>query len=1664
MAFPPLILDTQRGGETDESNLSPNFSSAVMRAADSHNLLSNGRSWYDGILETAENIPKFVAVSIASGVNQVYNIAPTVGNWFGGDFEQSDLKSTLQDYDDDLSKYYQEHQQAADVVGFILSSFVPGTAGIKLLHGGQALLEGAIKSGSLGGNLGKAAGLLAPSQPKNLAAAINSIRTTGQTFTFLETNTLKALGAGAGQAALEGFAFETAVAATMYNSPILKDHDFGDIVSNIMTGTVLFGVIGGAITGAKTFSAIKTARTKVAAEEAPWIHITEAVEGTSASHRIATWLDDLKQMPVIEQGVDTTTKRTALAAKKTERVHGLIQEEFYKLAGKDSETSVLLSNSLRNLSPDVAISNVWQMTGATRLSQRLPDEFALKELEKKVRSLTATTEELKQFAEKSIKYVGTRGENAGTITDKAPAVTYLADSIPKNGEIIVTGNKVTAGELRFEFSPKKDFDVSKASSHLEVEARQILAQKSPPLPAGAVVFENDIPFLTKAYLEGTANLSVKLADGSGTVSFASRKDFLYFIEGKKQSTATKMLYEDVASTQVVTDARKVASDAAIKESLAAGVEPKLANLAGARAAGAISKHASRTQEEIAKLIDVKSSYLSGVERGELEDMLFASRAHQKAYNEDLVSKGIRNPAAPEVDAFQYPSTLKISYDTKLARDVDGIQLEAMVAIKQDQVIRQGAINRAVADALGDDMYGRLPEITDKMVMSTNPVGAGSKFFSFASANYGTPAALMEYVGNAVTGAIRAAKSAATDTLTPSLMKIRQNQKAAIELENIIATTRGTSEKYVLNEAGNALVLRSVKQYDDAVAAGEKGIKTPTLLDTKAPREIPISSPEVAEFLKQHIKLNGARVSKITNIRSAENGMQNSRDPLTFYPPARNPKDYPHFAFVVDESITGTGHSKMLYAASEKELTAQMNAVKAQFPEFKVLTKGDAENYYKSIGKFEYERTLSENYIDTALGRKGISTPFLIRTDPAVITDDLLKWHLDGEASTIREAVSAKYGRQFEEFRRMGDQFTLAATSKFGGKSLVKYAESTVANPYTDYIKTALGINASHDYPYWMPIQKLLDTKVSQLFSAVDSIRVRAKSVEDLKGVNELLQESGYRGAYYDAALESMANHVAPRGVLTSYVQHSNALLSTFALRLDPINSLVNVISSNVLRVTEIKSVLRAINSGNSAAVGQLAELTRLKVPGTGKDMFSAGRLMQNAIKNFHVQDDALKTFYKDNGFITNLRGQYLDTLDSLALRGTETEAILGGKLKAAYNLAETITEKGTKLTGNNLAEEFNRFVSADVMRQITDIAVSHNLMTSKEALTYINTFVNRVEGNFLAAQRPMMFQGPVGQAIGLFQTYQFNLIQQLLRHVGEGSAKDAAILLGMQGTIYGLNGLPAFNAINTHIIGTASGNSNYTDAYTVAYGAAGKEAGDWLMYGLASNMLLHPDLKLNLYTRGDINPRHLTVVPTNPADVPIIAATAKVFGNLFNTAAKLGAGGDVVGTLLQGLEHNGVSRPLAGLAQTLETVNNPYARAFSTSSKGNVIASNDIASLATLGRLAGAKPLDEAVVQDATFRIKAYAAKESDRMKSLGAAIRTTVIAGNEPSQEQIETFASAYVSKGGRQENFNKFMLQQYKSANTSQANALREQLGKPYTQSLQSIMGAYELKDFSE
>lgn len=1556
---------------------------SVLVAADTHNIANNNDSFFDAVtLGTG-------AVLGAAAV-QTLNILPTIGNLFGGDFEQIKTKEVLQDFDSDLGKYYERHQEGVDALGFALSSLVPGTAGVKVFKAGQVALRGAAEAGTIGTNLSAATGLLAPNQPKLLSAAVEAAVKPNAGFPVWNSATVKAIAlGGVGQSILEGAAFETAVALTMYNSPVLEKQDFGDIVSNIAWGAGLFGAIGGALHTAKTYSAIKTVAKETYAEAAPWNVITEFTEGASSSQKLVNYFNQLHSTPVVDAAAytgDTAWKASKFAAMREQKIQTLqtkIRGLANDISGGDSELGQSLYNHWMKMDAANVEAKIFSTTEYARLGTKTAWE---KELESASKSFTKTGkfESIADLANKETIYTKIAGENLGKTTSEAPAIVNIADSIGKNDSYAQVISSYKQG-IKTKWSPFE-------TSPLEAEARYVTATKHQFTP-GETIDWLDIPYLQAAYHKGLPEVRVKLGDGSTTV-FGNSAELHDFIITQKQAIASE---------------------------LSQGL-----------------KHVGN--DKIAKIVDIKENLLYGMQKGELDDNFFT------------IIKG------DEVAQPQWAKTVK---DLTPVKDTDGNILDGLVAIKQKQKEFEMSADRVTAPILGENTT--LFRLSDRDVMLANPVGPGGGAVSAQSENYGTLAMLTQFLGSQTLAKIRQFQEVTREAINPTLYKLTQKPDAAIELSVLNNRLRNTPETYgIAIAADGSASMRPMKliKYERDLAAG-KNPEYP-ILGEGIELAIPIRNPEVLEFVNLHISKNGSRLQNLAAIRTNQ-GLKFNRDPEAFYPIPPNTKDYPHYAFVEDQSISGHGHSKMLYAADSAELERQITEIKSLDPTLKIYTKQDAETYYKSIGKYEFERTLTDTTFDAGLKRKGASAKFLPSTDPQKIVSDFLNWHLERDSSLVREAVLHQNEAQVATLRSLGESYAAVNGSHFSKLDPLSYLEMQGANPYADYVRNMLGLRTNKDAPFWTTMNDMLDRKVSGIFTAAREMFTAMKSPAELDIINTSLRNSGYEGAYYSAAINLSANHVAPRGALTSFIAKANSLLSVSMLGLDPINAVTNVVGSTVLRTTELTSLLRAIAQKDPARAGQLAYL---KVPGTDSFAMSPAKMIARATGDFTSESGtALRAELKAMGIISDRAEQTKWVLDNLAFTGKETVKELDSKLARVFDGIKKATAKGEALTGNKLAEEFNRFVSAHVSKQITDEAVKQGLLGQREAWAYINTFVNRAEGNYLASQRPGVFQGPIGQAIGLFQTYQFNLLQQLFRHVGEGSAKDIAMMMGLQSTIFGMKGLPAFDAINTHIVGNASGNANHRDLYDTVFGAAGKEAGDWLLYGVGSNALglISPDLKFNLYTRGDVNPRNVTLLPVNPANIPFVQASGKLFSSLYETSNKIASGGAVWGSFLQGIEHAGVNRPLAGLAQSLEAFGNSKMQSYSTSNKGNVIASNDLLSLTTFARIAGAKPLDEAIAVDHAYNLEVYGAKDTQRRNALGEAVKTTVIAGGQPTQEQVDSFAYQYAKAGGKQDKFAQFMVQQYKNANTSQVNKLSESLHSPFAQSMQTIMGGMQLRDFN-
>jgi hypothetical protein len=1602
---------------------------SYIRAADNHNIGNSlGGSWFDPDTWATKfsNAGKFIATSVLSGADSLYNTAATVGSWAGVSDGPHDTGEWISSLDDDLGKYYSQNRQAVDLAGFVATSFLPGLGGVKILNAGQRALKAGMATGVIGGNLAKATGLLVPETQMYVRLAARDIAQSSGAVSLMNANTVKALASGTYQNVLEAAAFETAVQATMAKSPVLDGQDGYDIAKNIALGGFVGGAIGGAIEGARSIFGIKRLVQGETVASKPFSSRFISAEAAPADQKIILTAEarDARAVPVDLQGDGYALGDSNAAANKklydsaVEKDNNTIRSQINSLVkGTDGTVGNMVADALHNAPA--------QQMMETMLHAQEISILGTKTALEQVRDKAIKTLQLDDLKGINTRYVKLVGEDAGNVADSAPVISSIADAVKTNASTDVK-TAVLKTVKDYGFSSKQVWnaaDLSGNTAHTEAEARYIWARNMlQEIKPDTVIHENDIPLLERVRSDYQAGKDVnyKLQYSDGSVG-----------DGIRGPALDKLL---------ATNKEKVANDL-LEKMVFKGNMP-----------------VENGTEAIAKIVNVKKSYLEGTRAADSLSDLYAKQAADKAQQAVLVSKGLRSQADAVVDTDFMPKFAKIAYKTPEAlKDADGNIVDAMVWLKQQQKMYQESADRVFAKNAGVDITDAAPVLSDNVLLNANLTDGGAGLFSFANGTYGSLGSYVQQIGANVTRPLKEMyRKATAAAFEGPLVSMGSNRAAAIEFDVINNKIASTMEHYVLDEAGHtgeeyALISKKIRDYNEALAAGEKDVQYP-ILQQGAPEYIPIENEETYNTIAAHIKREGDRVTTRREINAAL-GQEDGKQTDIFRPIRPNPNDYPFFAFVKDNKVTGAGHTTMIHAQTEAELRRLVDAVPTD-QGYKVIYKDQAEEFYKARGEYEYSRTLHENYIDSDLKSRGINSQFFTKTDPQKIVDDILNYHLRQDDVTAAELVRMKYQPAFDWLEDQGKQFTSVGSSRYG--SALSSVEKFGKNPYTDYIKTALDVSKASEYSLLYSANRAIDKAVSNVYDSVSKVWNSAKSPAELDQINDILQSYGINSAYNTAAVDALVNHTAPKAVLSKFIRTSNGILSKFVLALDPLNGLNNAIGANILRSTELKQITTAINQGNSELAGQLAGLAKINLPGlerTGQQIVAPAKLLQNAITNFFKDDGTLLAQYQKEGLIKDSLNQFRDMLDDFTLRGTESANDLNQRLASGWakakTFADTAMQKGEQYTGNKFFEQMNRFLSADVMRQLTDLGEQHGLMTSAEAKAYRNTFVNRVEANTVASQRPVMFQGPIGQALGLFQSYQFNLMQQMFRYVGEGTAKDAAMLMGLQGTLYGINGLPAFNAINTHIIGNLSGNTNHTDLYDMLYGTVGKTAGDWLMYGVPSNII-----QTNLYSRGDINPRSLTIIPNQVQDIPIVSAYSKLFAGLYNTVSKIKDGGNVWESILQGIEHNGISRPLAGLAQDLQaTTGNGVV--FSTSSKGSIIGTNDFLSLASLSRLAGGRPLDEAIVNDGMFRISAYEAAQKDMRDKLVAAVKTTGIQGQQLDGDSINKFAEQYAASGGKQAQFNKFILSTLKSANISQSQKITQQLQNPFNQKMQILMG---------
>ena len=937
--------------------------------------------------------------------------------------------------------------------------------------------------------------------------------------------------------------------------------------------------------------------------------------------------------------------------------------------------------------------------------------------------------------------------------------------------------------------------------------------------------------------------------------------------------------------------------------------------------------------------------------------------------------------------------------------VNGIDTEALrhVAVRyavETKVpnffeIRSAAFNEAKHDIyqeFQDEIANRILGAGNKFIklnMSEyEGIDRGAGVITAANAEYGTFWSKAQHIGLQTQTTLMKWRDDSLRRFLGSTNRLRatgDGSAANTELAAIKAMVTSSEDKFVINKAGE---IKPLSQLDDKSFVSVATVK----------------NQEVLDFLKVYLAEDALRTQrKNLSLRGIgkkviERYDDGEWEELYFAPP--HPDDFAHKVLVSDNQ----GSVGMVFASTEKELTQKVALVAQANPEYIIRTPKDIDSYHQLLGDYEDALTLrGSTKIDTTLKSQGVLSDLAPTTNAQDLVNGFMNDFARSERTTMNNALMLKYGQQLAEAQQMKE-----VLGKAGGDNIgVKKIFNTLFNFYdqdTTWHKFNNLVERTSDWTGGKVIAGIKDNW-SDLVSGKKSVsQLEANSIAKSYGTD----------IFGSDALWKLSKAHTYKDTTQKTLRNTNALMRSLVLGVDYFNGLVNIIGTPILALPEIR-----------AAFGSGQDIPYMKLMGEAmKDMFGAGR-----------RADLER--YSKLGIVNENMYVYHDLLDNHAIMmGATNEA---AALTASKSVWQTADKYFTKLQAPTaFAEQSTQLFAARLADKIGNLRG----IKGEELDAFITTFTKKVVGNYTSAQRPLVFQGILGQAVGLFQTYSFNLFQQATRHIANGNDKAVAMMAALQGTIFGAQSLPGFNIANQGL--AAWGGDDYKDAYSETRRILGEDVANAVLYGSASNLL-----GANLWVRGDTNPRNITGIPITPSDLAQVSYYGKALGAMKQWGDSILSGGNIKVSTLEAIAHANISRPLTGLTE--------LALGAKTTAGGTLetAVGQDLLSWASAVRLMGAKPMQEALTSEATYKFGVIRAREQKELNDLAYALRTEMLADKGTvSQDVISEYAKKYVEVGGHPQGFRKWYLANLAKATTPRAQLFADAIKKnPWAKTYQEL-----------
>src|SRR5574337_40676 len=921
--------------------------------------------------------------------------------------------------------------------------------------------------------------------------------------------------------------------------------------------------------------------------------------------------------------------------------------------------------------------------------------------------------------------------------------------------------------------------------------------------------------------------------------------------------------------------------------------------------------------------------------------------------------------------------LSANLDTRALSNATHDIIEAFMRENQSPTMQ------SIADLFYSPQKRKILDILRAQVNNAVNEWAGNRFvqsYDFFSRNMKELGPIAGYLGKQVQEIGNAMIKRTLEPATAHMQQVAKDPAALVEFNTA----------YNLNAS-----LKGVRRYHDRqfwqeVKDGSgKVIETPALYEG---REFYIRSDSVDSLLQQLDQL-GREMYGLKNSYNKIIGKKNVSD-LGFWLPAFNPLNK-HLAYVMDSTNNTT---RLLWGNTADELKQakllfeKANADKVNRGVLRVITKDEQEDYNLIHNRLD---TVHMEIANVERFHGGSSATAVVRANT-----DLLAEIAQGYEHYIHQNVKQLAEVSMFDTMDMLERMSLVNQSltKDQPLGLIKKLTTGPKDAALTLRNTLLGNSNLKEYQNWRLINQGFELTTTLALNKLGSIlkdtllpfkkvtgfgSKRAAEFDLTKlsyeELDKKLQAAGIVNPYevFDQAAAQMFNlakltefkNTTPR-----IIYASNNLAATMALRvMDLAQPLVNAMSLPILMLSGIAGKQPETFLGVKAA----------------SNKFNAAQIMHEGIRASHSpQFQALGKRWEEAGYFTPMVSEVNNILK---LSREFDNGPIAGLEKALDSKVVELASKPADLA-EGLTRRLAMFTGAMLGKRL------YPELDEAGLTIFSSHFLDRVIGNYNAAQRPVMFQGTFGVAMGLFQTYMVTFAQNMYRHLELKNYKALAKTMLAQQTIFGAASLPGFNPISDAIATNFSDDN--TDLRTGTYRALADPLANIVLYGLPSS------IGPAFYSRGELAPR----IPTPTGGVDQIAAV--------NMISQLGQSiGKVVGAL--GNDSPDIARAM-GEALSMQSLSRPLARGselltgYSVTRQGNTIAAPEEVwtPIGVFSRMLATRPLEEAKLRETIHSYTLYESLDREKRQEVTAELKTAIRNGTL-TDEKLSRLAEEYMRTG---------------------------------------------------